>query len=331
MIDDILNVHKPARSQFPRDARRAFDELLHDGAGQVPRRIGGDAVARVDAGPLNVFHDSGNQHVPAVTDCVNFNLSAFKVFVDQHGALAAQRQNAVHVIGDALVVVCNDHVLPAQHIGRTQQHRIADVMRGIQGFFQRGDAVSPGTGNAAAVQDFVELLAVFGGVNGGSACAEYCDAVLVECFRQLDGCLAAEGHNHAKRFFNSDDVKHIFRRERLEVQAVGRVEIGAHRFGIVVDHHNRIALPFQRPDTVHGRVVKLNALADADRPAADHYNGAAAFSAFLRFGNKLCCFIDAAGAGRRRGIEIRGLCCKFRRAGIDHAVNRRLMFLYRAA
>ena len=95
---------------------------------------------------------------------------------------------------------------------------------------------------------------------------------------EVDRGLAAELHDRGRRFTAAlsavaglvlDDVAHRLFVERLEVEAIARVEVGGNRLRVLVRHDRLIAGVLERPCRVHGAVVELDALADADRPAAD--------------------------------------------------------------
>ena len=75
-------------------------------------------------------------------------------------------------------------------------------------------------------------------------------------------------HNHAPRVFGAHDFEHVFQRERLEIEAVGSVEIGGHGFGVAIDHNGFKARFAQRQSGVHAAIIKLDALADAVGAAA---------------------------------------------------------------
>ena len=67
------------------------------------------------------------------------------------------------------------------------------------------------------------------------------------------------------------DHRHdVFERQRLEIQPVGRVVVGRHRFGVAVDHHRFEAGVAQRKRRVAAAVVELEALADPVRSAAEN-------------------------------------------------------------
>ena len=83
---------------------------------------------------------------------------------------------------------------------------------------------------------------------------------------KVDGRLSAELDNDAVRLLLVGDVQHIFHRQRLEVETVGDVKVRADRLRIVVDDDGFDAHLAQRPYRMHGAIVKLHALTDADRP-----------------------------------------------------------------
>ena len=86
--------------------------------------------------------------------------------------------------------------------------------------------------------------------------------------RQVERRLPAELHDHALRLLGLDDVQHVLERQRLEVQPVGGVVVGADRLRVAVDHDRLVAQVAQREAGMDAAVVELDALADAVRPAA---------------------------------------------------------------
>ena len=91
--------------------------------------------------------------------------------------------------------------------------------------------------------------------------------------RELERRLAAELHDHAVqravRALGVDDLQHVLRRQRLEIEPVGGVVVGRHRLRIAVDHDGFVAGLLQREGGVAAAIVELDALADAVRPAAE--------------------------------------------------------------
>ena len=90
-------------------------------------------------------------------------------------------------------------------------------------------------------QQLVKPLSVLGKVDRIGGRAEYTYTLFIEITAQLYGRLATEGDNYAVGLFNIDDVLNIFGREALEVQSVGRVEVGGYRFGVVVYDYDFVA------------------------------------------------------------------------------------------
>ena len=87
----------------------------------------------------------------------------------------------------------------------------------------------------------------------------------VERLRECDGGLPAEGDHDADGLLDVDDLQHVLGRERLEIQPVGGVVVRGDGLGVVVDDDDVVAHGLERPHAVDGRIVKLDALPDADR------------------------------------------------------------------
>ncbi len=98
------------------------------------------------------------------------------------------------------------------------------------------------------------------------------DARAVQWLGEVDRGLTTELHDDPGRLLLVDDRGNRLLVERLEVQARAAVEVRAHRLRVAVDHHRVDALRAQRHGGVHAAVVELDALADADRTAAEHHD-----------------------------------------------------------
>ena len=66
------------------------------------------------------------------------------------------------------------------------------------------------------------------------------------------------------------DLEDVLERERLEVQAIGRVVVGRDGLGVAVDHDGLEPVLAQRERRMHAAVVELDALADPVGAAAEH-------------------------------------------------------------
>ena len=74
------------------------------------------------------------------------------------------------------------------------------------------------------------------------------------------------------RLLALDDAQHVLERQRLEVELVGGVVVGADRLRVAVDHDGLEAVFLQREGGVHAAVVELDALPDAVRAAAEDHD-----------------------------------------------------------
>ena len=106
-----------------------------------------------------------------------------------------------------------------------------------------------------------------------------------------------------------NDLEHIFKRERLEVQLIRNIEVGGDSFGVRVDHDRLISPLAQRQHGAHAAVVKLDTLSDPIGTGAEDDD--------LRtsFGSSFAFLVVAAIQVRRTGGKLTG-------AGVDHLVRR---------
>ena len=93
----------------------------------VQGRIDGDGVAGVDAGPLHVLHDAGDEHIFPIEHAVHLHLSAHQVLVHQNGMLLNGHVDDLHEVNNVLILIGDLHALAAQDVGGTHQHRVAQL------------------------------------------------------------------------------------------------------------------------------------------------------------------------------------------------------------
>jgi hypothetical protein len=67
----------------------------------------------------------------------------------------------------------------------------------------------------------------------------------------------------------AQDLQHVLRRQRLEIEPVGGVVVGRDGLGVAVDHDRFVAGIGQREGGVAAAIVELDALADAVGTAAE--------------------------------------------------------------
>ena len=287
--------------------------IVNDGVDNLGRkslrRIYSNRVAGMNTGTLNVLHDTRNHHINAVRDGVNLHLCTLHVAVNQHRMLRRNLHGTAHVVTQLIFIVNNFHGTAAQYIGRAHHNRIADISSPGNGILLIGNGNAPRTRNIGLGQHLVKTLPVLGTVNVINGSAKYLDACLGKSLRQIDGSLAAKLNNNPLRLFLVDDIQHILGSQRLKIQPVGNIEVCGNSLRVVVDNNRLNAHLAQCPHGMYGAVVKLHALADADRAGTQYHH-----LAFLA-GSINLILLGMEGGVIRRGCRLE-LC----RAGINHLV-----------
>ena len=259
---------------------------------------------------LDVLHDAADQHVLAVAAGVDVDFDGdIEETVEQHGAVVRHADGGRHVGAQIVLVEHDFHRAAAEHVRRTHDERKAHrarerhrlllgARRGIRGLLE-----------AEILDQHLEALAVLGDVDRVGRRADDRRAGRFERARQLQRRLSAVLHDDAFRLFLGDDLEHVLERERLEVQAIGRVVVGRHGFRIAIDHDGFETILAQLQRGMHAAVVELDALADAVRTAAEDHD-----LALLRRLRLALFLVGRVHVGRRGG--------ELRRAGIDALVDR---------
>ena len=184
----------------------------------------------------------------------------------------ADLDSLAHVALQVALLVHDFHRPPAQHVARPHDQRITQRRRFFQGFWlgTRG-----GVGRLAQferMQQLLEPFTVFGRIDHVRRGANDRHAIGFQVQRQLQRCLAAILNNHAPRLFLVNDFQHVFQRQGLKIQPVRRVVVGRDRFRVAVDHDGLVAIFPQGQRRVHAAIVKLDALTNAVRSAAQHHD-----------------------------------------------------------
>ncbi|MCG3141142.1 MAG: hypothetical protein HDKAJFGB_02357 [Anaerolineae bacterium] len=167
-----------------------------------------------------------------------------------------------------------------------------------------------GRRNVQLAQQRAETRAVFGKLYRFGRRAENFHARVFQRAREIQRRLSAKLNQHAVGFFTFNHVHHIFKRDGFKIQTVGGVVIGADRFGIAIQHNRFDAQVLKRVTGMNTAIIKLDALPDAIRSAAENQN----FFAVRRFR-----FIHRS---RIRRIQIRRERFKLCRARINSLINR---------
>ena len=88
-------------------------------------------------------------------------------------------EDVLHVGAHILIVVGDDHVLAADDVAGTQQHRVAQLVGGVEGLVHAQNTPALGTLDVEALQQLVKALPVLGHIDGLGAGAQDGDAVAV--------------------------------------------------------------------------------------------------------------------------------------------------------
>ena len=212
----------------------------------------------MDAGFLDMLHDAGDKDIFAVAKCIDVDFDGVgQVAVEQQRVLAEQgvdlaglvvritlldvfgheAGNGVEQVGLQLTFRMDDlHGAAAKHVGRAHDQREADFRCDEAGLLDRiGNAVVRLV-QVELHQKLLEAVAVFGEVDHVRCRTEDRDAVLFQRFGKLQRRLAAELDDDANDFtlflLCMQDFDHVFRRQRLEIEAIGGVVVGGDRFRV---------------------------------------------------------------------------------------------------
>ncbi len=262
------------------------------------------------AGFLDVLHDAADDDEGPVAERVHVHLDGVvEEAVQQHRRFIGDLHGFAHVAAQILLVMDDFHGPAAQHVGRAHHQRIADLARQSHRFLGFAGGAVGRLQQPEVVDHLLKAFAVLGAVDGVRAGADDRHAVGFQRPGQLQRGLPAVLDDHALGLLLADDLQHVLQGQRLEIQPVGGVEVGGHRFRVAVDHDGFVAVLAQGESGMDAAVVELDALADAVGAAAQHHD----FGAVGRFG--LALFLIG-------GIQIGGAGGEFGGAGIHPLVDR---------
>ena len=284
-VHRVLHVDQAAHVQRRGDrAGVRLDHLDHP-RGQRLRRDRARGVAAVHARFLDVLHDAADQHLAGrVADRVDVDLDrVLEEAVDQHRTLGGQatllaersRRRSARpspARGGRRRGRSACRARRARSSGGrapgTRRRRRSDAPDrasaavppggcGMHSFshsafhFSRSSARSIDAGDVPAISSTGSSRASFSGV---------CPPSDTISFGATPPAAAVSA---------AITLRDVLERQRLEVEAVARVVVGADRLRVAVDHHRLEAGVAQRERGVHAAVVELDALADPVRPAAE--------------------------------------------------------------
>ena len=202
----------------------------------------------MDPGLLDMLEDAGDRDLLAVADRVDVDLDRVaQIAVDQHRRCARHLHRGGDIMVELLGPVDDLHRPPAEHVGRPQQHRIADPLGDRDRLVAAaGDAVG-GLLQAQLVDQLGEALAVLGQVDAVGRGAEDRDARRLQLGGELERGLPAELDDHARPARPSPPrgggSRARPRRSAARNRAGRSVGVGRDRLRIAVDHDRLEARP----------------------------------------------------------------------------------------
>src|SRR5439155_12811637 len=132
------------------------------------------------------------------------------------------------------------HPAPAQHVVRTDEHRIADALCD-RPRLRAGCCGSPGWGTQPEVaEQSSEATAVLRALDRRQRVTEQREARAGNARRQRERRLTAELHDNTCGLLQLADVERALQRERFEIEPVARVVVGRHRLRVGVEKHRLV-------------------------------------------------------------------------------------------
>ena len=261
------------------DFERTVAQHLEFAVGERLARCHHDRIARMDTYRIDVLHATDRDgRIVGVTHHLVFDLLIpLDALFDEHLMHRREDQRVAHQLLQLLAVVGEAAARTAQREGRTQHHRIADPLGG-------GDALLHVVGDmrrqhrfAQPLAQLLEQLAVFGLLDALERRTQNLDlallqhALLGQLHGQIQARLAAQPRHDGIGTLVTDDLGHVFERQRLHIDLVGDMRVGHDRRRIGIHQDHLVPLLFQREAGLRPRIVELGGLTDHDRPRADHH------------------------------------------------------------
>ena len=238
--------------------------------GKAERGIDADGIAGMDAGPFHQLHDARHEDAASVAHGVHFHFLAPDVFVHQHGLVLIHLYCGLQVIPHGFFLGHDLHGPSAQHEAGTHQDGIADAAGCLDAGCHAGDGLALGLRYLKGQQQLFKGIPVFSPVDGLAVRADNLHSALAQRLRQVDGRLSAQGNDDALRLFQQDDVHHVFRIERLEIELVGTGVVSGDRLRVVVDDDGLEPCLADGLHRVNGGVVEFYTLTDTDGTGAEN-------------------------------------------------------------
>ena len=208
----------------------------HDGGFEVCGREDQSGITGVHAGLLDVFGHGVDDEVAVGGDAVDVDfLRAFDEFGDDDWVVGGDVGSGFELILEVFLAADDGHGCAGEDVAGADEDGVADFVGEVFGGGDRRELLPRGLVNADAVEDFGELLAIFGLVDVLGVGAENVGAAgLLEAEGDVLGQLATDGDDDSRGVFELVDIHDTLVTELFKVQLVGFVVIGGHGLRVVL-------------------------------------------------------------------------------------------------
>ena len=271
------------------------------------RRVNGNTVTGVNTRSFNKLHNTCNEYVASVANCVNLNLLTLDVVVNENGTILVNFNRLTKVSAKLLFVTYKLHCSTAKHEAGANENGIANLCSNSYAVLNFCNRLTLWLGNAESRENLFKGISVLRSVNSGSVCADNFNTSLRKRLCKVNCSLSTERCNYAKRLLELDNAHNVLCCKGLKVELVRSSIVGRNCLGVIVDNDRLVSAGSDGVHCVNCRIVELNALTDTDRTCAKNEN---LFSV-----EELNLALACVG-----GVEVRNVCACVR--SINHAEGR---------
>ena len=125
---------------------------------------------------LNKLHNTGNENIVSVADCINLNFLTANILINKNGLVLIDFNCSFKVVAK-LTLVCNYlHSASTKHEARTYKHGITYFSRRLNTIFNPCNRASLGLRNLKLLKKLFKRVAVFCFIYGFTIRSNYLNA-----------------------------------------------------------------------------------------------------------------------------------------------------------
>ena len=247
------------------------------GIGKGLRGRDHNAVTGVDPHRIDIFHIAdGDRRARVIAEHFVFDLlPSSHAALNQHLADRAGQQTFRGYRGQRMWICGDATARSPKRERRPYHHRIAEGRAGLERLPDRVRRPALQHGLPETHHGSSKSLPVLGVLDGQQRRSEQRHAIpirdpgLGQSQREVQTGLTSQGGQQSVRALRRDDRRHKLRGQRLDVDAVGHLDIGHDGGRVAVDKDDLNALLAEGAAGLGAGVVKLSSLADDNRSRAD--------------------------------------------------------------